>query len=612
MERNDRMQWDTMDSDDATVTSGSKMDENGPAEVEFLIRFQLPIQQNALAAKHLQAGMLFTILKAFPNDIIYIDNKNEEYVHTEAISDDTTLNKLKSSSMTAHDISSKSKEQAGNRWIIITKFRTTVPFRDWKKHDEVTTELRKHRIYMTPHQFEQKEWDIVSLGFLLGIHIVQFPLEAAKEHVENLIQQSDASSPPFSLAPSKVQVKGKPVYTRAYEVVCHRSNGSKLYHLLTHGKFRDPQNRIFIPYSLKRSNQSTFLSMIKENNQMLSDSYVMKFHGIPATGIQEIKRQILDISGVRHVVPTSKTKSHGEWRILIKSSKFPSVNGQIRRQWDDWCKMIPTQSQANLPDSFPAPTITSKNVKYISDQDDNSAESYGTLLSTASTLTMETMDDNNNFDTCPLDTNLPSYAQVLTGNQHAPSPESTITQSVHQQPVPTSTDYNTEYGQVGYNLKWEEENHQLQQRLREQETKLQELGQAKLELDQRLEKIFEEVHNKECRTTELENTIANLLNVVSDRDRQMEERDQQFELRNRQFDALMARLTIEYPKNPSEMMVPEQTNKIVPSLPDTPARSNKRQNTLPTPDRGGDTRMDLSIIDDNMNALTDSLSPILR
>ena len=71
--------------------------KKGPAEVEFLIRFQLPIRPNALAAKHLQASMLFTILKGFPNDIIYIDNRNEEYVYTEETSDDTTLNSLKNS-----------------------------------------------------------------------------------------------------------------------------------------------------------------------------------------------------------------------------------------------------------------------------------------------------------------------------------------------------------------------------------------------------------------------------------------------------------------------------------------------------------------------------------
>lgn len=245
-------------------------------------------------------------------------------------------------------------------------------------------------------------------------------------------------------------------------------------------------------------------------------------------------------------------------------------------------------------------------------QDDESADSYGTLLSAASTITMETMDESTKFDTCPLDqeTSFPSYAQVLTGPPLVSSPASTITQSIQQQTnIGQGYDSGFGYGH-GYNTRWEEENRQLQQRLSDQDARLKELDQAKLDLDQRLEKILEEVHNKECRTKELENTIANLLSVVSDRDQQMAERDQQFELRNRQFDSLMARLAIEYPSDASTTPSAHQQHGELLNMPETPARSNKRQNTLHTPNRG-DTRMDQDN-DDTMNALTESFSPILR
>lgn len=111
-------------------------------------------------------------------------------------------------------------------------------------HASIMNVLRQNRIYMTPHLFEQKDWDIIGLGFLLGIHMVQFPAKAAKEHVEKLIKYSDENPPTFFVTPAKVQVKEKSVYTRAHEVVCKRSDGPKLYQLLTQGKFCEPNHRI--------------------------------------------------------------------------------------------------------------------------------------------------------------------------------------------------------------------------------------------------------------------------------------------------------------------------------------------------------------------------------
>ena len=103
--------------------------------------------------------------------------------------------------------------------------------------------LRQHRVYMILHKFEQHEWDIISLAFLLGVHVAQFPQEAAKEHLENL-KADNLIVPWFFLLPAKVQLKGKPTYTRAYEVACLRDDGQKIYRLMTHGKFRDPKHRI--------------------------------------------------------------------------------------------------------------------------------------------------------------------------------------------------------------------------------------------------------------------------------------------------------------------------------------------------------------------------------
>lgn len=184
-----------------------------------------------------------------------------------------------------------------------------------------------------------------------------------------------------------------------------------------------------------------------------------------------------------------------------------------------------------------------------------------------------------------MDEVLPTYAQVLRPTNLSPSPASTITQSVVQQPQPRNQhdnnpglDYYEGTGTWGSGA-----NHQQRhQKVKEQEARLYAMDAAKAALDERVEKILEEVQNKECRTKELEDTIANLLTIVSDRDQQLAERDQQFELRNRQFDTLMAILALTAEpqhRPPATDSLTESGQQISPS---TPARSNKRQNTLPT------------------------------
>jgi len=595
---------DMSDDDDVTVTNGSRSEHQGPPEEDLLVRFQVTTSQNAMRAKQMVAEVLLKILQAFPNDIVWIDNKREEIAYNEMMPADKALSQLKNASMTAHEVRTKHPTQSSNRWVMILKFRTTIPFRDWKKHEMVLASLRKNRIFMTPHKFEQHEWDVISLGFLLGIHVVQFPQEAAKAYLESLIRHDEPTSPRFSLHPAKVQMKGKPIYTRAYEVTCIRENGQKLYSLMTHGKFRDPKHRIFVPYSLKRTNPNTFQTLLKENNQMLGDSYVMKIQGIPRAGIQHIEQKIRELTGVRFVVPTSKTTSHGEWRILVKASKFQGVNGHIRQHWESWSRAIPSECYFEVPDSFPIPSITSKNFREIGKSDDVSEESYGTLLSTASTLTVETFDGTDNYNCCPLDETLPTYAQVLHNNQLLQSPASTITQSIHR----TQAGSTTTPGQNGTNPnRWEEENKQLQQTINDQEARIRALDLANRAMDSRLEKIREEVQNKECRTKELEETIAKLLTIVHDRDQQMAERDQQFEIRNRQFDMLMSRLEHQHSTRPPYQETQDYPRGAGNNPIEIDTRSNKRHHTLQT--TNNEQNLVTEYYDADMHDITDEIRP---
>ena len=123
----DNMQAKADDDDDQTVTSGSKTTENGPGQVELMVRFQLPSRANAGQAKSLQYDVLVALLKSFPNEVIYIDNKQEEYGYNNSIADEPFLQQLTKTTMTAHEVRAQKNQSTGNRWIIVLKFRSTIP-----------------------------------------------------------------------------------------------------------------------------------------------------------------------------------------------------------------------------------------------------------------------------------------------------------------------------------------------------------------------------------------------------------------------------------------------------------------------------------------------------
>ena len=105
---------DMFDDDDITVTSGTRPERNEQAEVEILVRFQVPNSPNAQRVKHLMSGVLSNILQAFPNNVVYIDNKQEEFVYNSRMPEDEVANQLKNASMTAHEIKQKHATPTGN------------------------------------------------------------------------------------------------------------------------------------------------------------------------------------------------------------------------------------------------------------------------------------------------------------------------------------------------------------------------------------------------------------------------------------------------------------------------------------------------------------------
>ena len=91
------------------------------------------------------------------------------------------------------------------------------------------------------------------------------------------------------------------------------------------------------------------------------------------------------------MVPSKRIEEKGEWKILTDHTKCNYVHRQLTETWDDLMSTAPDQLLQETPIHFPAPMISSKRARDY--QDDDSADSYGSLLTTGTEVSVITNEE---------------------------------------------------------------------------------------------------------------------------------------------------------------------------------------------------------------------------
>ena len=71
--------------DDATEQAGSNREKNDGQEVEILVKWQIPGNHDASAAKRKLTQVIATLLVSFPDSVTIIDRKKQEWVYQEVV-----------------------------------------------------------------------------------------------------------------------------------------------------------------------------------------------------------------------------------------------------------------------------------------------------------------------------------------------------------------------------------------------------------------------------------------------------------------------------------------------------------------------------------------------
>ena len=181
--------------------------------------------------------------------------------------------------------------------------------------------------------------------------------------------------------------------------------------------------------------------------------------------------------------------------ILVDQTKCSFIHRQLSKTWTTITAKIPIEMLNNAPSSFSVPAISSKRAREYQDGDSDD-DSYGSLLSTGTTVSVMTTDD-------PLLNELPEEFRHPTYASAAASSMRSGTETQYSSPTAST------------NMEWQREKQLLEQQIREQASQI--------------ERIQVELQTKISRSKDLEDQLAQAIELAHTRDARHEEMLQKFE-----------------------------------------------------------------------------------
>ena len=411
--------------------------------------------------------------------------------------------------------------------------------------------MLESKIYMFPHPFKQEEWDISSIGFLKDIHVTHYPSHYLHTYIDTIIKKTDKNPPIFQLIPQRITNKDRTATTRAYTIQCTKSESKRMIHLLTHGEFRDKP--MFIPFKYKTTQPTVFTKCIRQQNDVYYKTWVIKLEGLTSQAMGYIEEDLTGLNGVLDIIPTKRAEAKGEWKILVEQNRCAFIHSHLKQHWNELMSKIPTDVMDMCPDTWSIPQISSQRVR---DYQDNSSESdsYGSIL-TAGTNMSGIPEEDDKLNDLPPPYGYPTYAAVTAASINSETNGTSLSSPTESQPS-----------------EWQKE-----------KTALEEL--IKTQADQ-IAKIQADLEVKISRSHDLEEQLAQAIELAHTRDARHEEMLQK-------FDQLMARFK-DFPTNNSDAISPPivaggdstpRSKNSTPRPPTFETPPSKKSNSNPTPEK---------------------------
>lgn len=535
--------------DDITEAAGSNRGKNEAAEEEKSVKWQIPGHHDVTSAKKTLISLLVSLLMYHPGDVTLIDSKKREWMFNETDDEDKFQIECEKISVQIHPV--KNKQQRVIRWVAVTRIHSMTTIQEWKNNDHFYSSVAAEETYIFPHPFHYDEWDTTTIGFIKDVHAIHYPKELLQEQLNDMLKKQNKKPPTFQLIPQRITTSDKTATTKAFTVHCLKDDANQLIHLFTHGPFRNETNQIFVPFRYKAKKPDIFKHCIRQQNEVYHKTWIIKLEGITLEAMEYIRTDIARIMGVYHIVPARRLHEVGEWKILVDQSKCAYIHRQLTTNWKTITTKIPLKVLEAAPSTFSIPSISSKRAREYQDADSDN-DSYGSLLTTGTDVSMMTTEDSELND-LPEAYHYPTYAEATTNSF----------KSVQDTQISSPTN--------STNTGWQKEKQELQEQIRAQAAQI--------------ERIQTDLQSKISRSKDLEDKLAEALELAQSRD------ERHVEMLNKFAQLMKVHETVcNNNSNPPTEGGYEETSQSLPTTPDRSSTSEyppppKKANTNTSPHR---------------------------
>ena len=247
-------------------------------------------------------------------------------------------------------------------FIVVHGLETNIPYHQIKKNEQIFTSLKKYSCYMQKHLWPEKEWNIVTIGYLSGVS----PKHQAKDIVKQTFKHTKNTELKYELGAKNIQVdiNGTNTTTLVYEVRCKDTDVEEVCNYIT--TTGQDLEITLIKHKWKYTHHNVYVNGIRKQNDFIDKIRTVPIYGITNDVMNHLYSELTSKETILDVSATSKTREFGRWNVYTTMDKFETTTKWLENNLQDIYNecLKDMKSEETIPDHFVPEVKFNTNIKF--------------------------------------------------------------------------------------------------------------------------------------------------------------------------------------------------------------------------------------------------------
>ena len=376
---------------------------------------------NPVSPSLIHTHWIDAIQDTFGSDVVIINNKNQKIERIELLHwSNNPLQHQKHFKIhqktTGRDANKKTTAYLLHR-IYTNESITTI-----KSAPKIQKILKDHDCYITEHQWDETEWDTVTIGFVTSLdpsfyspsqaHI-KFHQMLHKRKSEINEARTKIKIPSFKMiftSPATYSGQNTRISTKAYSIEVRTSEQTQMMQVLK--SLLSDNLSTFVPYTMRYKYPESFEKAIKYQTLQITNNRTIVLQNISESAMYYMETHIKAIKGVKDLLPANNVEYTGRHNLLADKNEFNQIRNQLFKSLVEWYDNHVPSDALPKEGKFTGPP----RVKPIMRDSESSGENSWASRSSASFMSMDLsmVQNDDYFSTKQSATTAFTYAAAVT------------------------------------------------------------------------------------------------------------------------------------------------------------------------------------------------------